>query len=156
MALPMITATGTMVADPELRFTPQGKAVAGFRIACNSRRYNKDTGQWEDGDATFLSCNLWGKPGENLAQSASKGTLVTVVGKLRQRTYETNEGEKRTVFEVDVDEVGVSVRYATADLKKNQRSGGGQGAAGPSSDPWTGGSPTGGFGQPQDDGEPPF
>lgn len=146
MALPIITATGTMVADPELRFTPQGKAVAGFRIACNSRRYNKDTGQWEDGDATFLSCNLWGKPGENLAQSASKGTLVTVVGKLRQRTYETNEGEKRTVFDVDVEEAAVNVKFGTV--------GSTGGSAAPQQDPWNSAPDRGGFGQ--NDDEAPF
>ena len=148
MALPMIAATGTMVADPELRFTPQGKAVAGFRIACNSRRYNKGTGEWEDGDATFLSCNLWGKPGENLSQSAHKGTLVTVVGKLRQRTYETNEGEKRTVFDVDVEEAAVNVKFGPV------------GAANASSgeaaqqDPWNSAPDRGGFGQ--NDDEAPF
>lgn len=147
MALPMITATGTMVADPELRFTPQGKAVAGFRIACNSRRYNKDTGQWEDGDATFLSCNLWGKPGENLAQSANKGTLVTVVGKLRQRTYETNDGEKRTVFDVDVEEAAVNVKFGAV-----AAAGASSGAS--QQDPWNSAPDRGGFGQ--NDDEAPF
>ena len=142
-----ITVVGNLVADPELRFTPTGLAVANFRIASTPRVYNRESGQWEDGDATFLSCNLWGKPGENLAQSARKGTLVTVVGKLRQRTYETNDGEKRTVFDVDVEEAAVNVKFGPVGAA-------GAPSGGAQQDPWNSAPERGGFAS--QDSEPPF
>lgn len=125
-----ITVVGTMVADPELRFTPAGAAVANFRIASNPRQFNKQTNQWEDQEALFLTCNVWRQAAENVAESLTKGMRVIVQGRLRQRSYETREGEKRTVFEVEVDEVGPSLRYATAQVNRNPREDGGQGGFG--------------------------
>ena len=159
MALPNIILDGaTLVADPELRFTPSGAAVVNFRTASNSRRYNKDTNQWEDGDTTFLTCNLWGDAAQNVADTLQKGMRVNVTGKLKQRQYQTREGENRTVFEVEVQEVGPSLKYATAQVTRNPRDGGsynqGQGQ-GQQADPW--GGDTGGFGQGANtDAEPPF
>lgn len=119
-----ITVVGNLVADPELRFTPSGAAVANFRIASTPRMYNRDTQQWEDGEALFLTCNVWRQAAENVAESLSKGMRVIVNGRLRQRSYQTREGENRTVFEVEVDEVGPSLRYATASVNRNPREGG--------------------------------
>lgn len=137
-----ITIVGNIVADPELRFTPSGAAVANFRIASTPRTFNRDTNQWEDGEALFLTCNVWRQVAENVAESLKKGMRVIVNGRLRQRSYQTREGENRTVFEVEVDEVGPSLRYATAQVNRNPREGG--------SGNWSGGNQggqqSGGFG----------
>ena len=119
-----ITVVGNLVADPELRFIPSGAAVANFRIASTPRTFNRETNQWEDGEALFLSCNCWRQMAENVAESLTKGMRVVVTGKLKQRSYQTKEGENRTVFEVEVDEVGPSLKYATANVNRNPREGG--------------------------------
>ncbi|SDM00530.1 single-strand binding protein [Corynebacterium mycetoides] len=119
-----ITVVGNLVADPELRFTPSGAAVANFRIASTPRTFNRDTNQWEDGEALFLTCNVWRQAAENVAESLSKGMRVIVNGRLKQRSYQTREGENRTVFEVEVDEVGPSLKYATANVSRTPREGG--------------------------------
>ena len=120
-----ITVVGNIVADPELRFTPAGAAVANFRVASTPRRYNSQTNQWEDGEAMFLTCNVWRQAAENVAETLSKGMRIIVTGRLKQRSFQTREGENRTVFEIDVDEVGPSLRYATAQVNRNPREGGG-------------------------------
>ncbi|PAY21908.1 single-stranded DNA-binding protein [Dietzia natronolimnaea] len=125
-----ITVVGNIVADPELRFTPSGAAVANFRIASTPRRFNSQTNQWEDGEGLFLTCNVWRQAAENVAESLQKGMRVIVNGRLRQRSYETREGEKRTVYEVEVDEVGPSLKYATAKVTRTNRDGGGGGFQG--------------------------
>ena len=122
-----ITLVGNIVADPELRFTPSGAAVANFRVASPPRRFNSQTNQWEDGEGLFLTCNVWRQAAENVAESLQKGMRVIVNGRLRQRSYETREGEKRTVYEVEVDEVGPSLKYATAKVTRTNREGGGGG-----------------------------
>lgn len=153
MALPTIIIEGaTIVADPELRFTPNGKPVVNFRVASNSRRFNRETNEWEDGDATFLTCNLWGDAAQNVADSVHKGTRVNVTGRLKQRQYQTKDGQDRTVFEVEVQEVGPSLKFATAQVTKSN--GGGGQAAAPQQDPWNSAPERGGF-APQDS-EPPF
>ncbi|WP_284853881.1 single-stranded DNA-binding protein [Corynebacterium sp. MSK072] len=177
-----ITVVGNIVADPELRFTPAGAAVANFRVASTPRRYNSQTNQWEDGEAMFLTCNVWRQVAENVAETLSKGMRIIVTGRLKQRSFQTREGENRTVFEIDVDEVGPSLRYATAQVNRNPREGGGnfggggqqqrsnnnnQGGFGgqqqqqsqqqnqaPAEDPWNSAPPAGGFGGA--DSEPPF
>lgn len=121
-----ITVVGNVVAEPELRWTPAGAAVCNFRIASTPRAYNKQTQQWEDGEAMFLTCNAWKQLGENTAESLAKGMRVIVTGKLKQRSFQTREGDNRTVFEIDVEEVGPSLRYATAQVNRNPREGGGQ------------------------------
>lgn len=120
-----ITIVGNVAGDVELRFTPNGAAVANFRVASTPRRYNSQTNQWEDGEAMFLTCNAWRKMAENVAESVQKGMRVIVTGKLKARSYQTREGENRTVFEVDVDEVGPSLKYAAAQVARNPREGGG-------------------------------
>src|SRR5678815_2619706 len=136
-----ITVVGNLVDDPELRFTPSGAAVANFRIASTPRTFDRQTNEWKDGDALFLSCSVWRQAAENVAESLTRGSRVIVQGRLKQRSYETREGEKRTVFEIDVDEVGPSLRSATAKVTRTTRSGGGgfgQGQGGPpSDDPWS-------------------
>lgn len=124
-----ITVVGNLVADPELRFTPAGAAVANFRIASTPRRFNRQTSQWEDGEAMYLTCNVWRQAAENVAESLSKGMRVIVQGLLRQRSYESREGERRSIFEVEVDEVGPSLSFATAQVTRASR-GGGQGGYG--------------------------
>ena len=124
-----ITVVGNLVADPELRFTPAGAAVANFRIASTPRRFNRQTSQWEDGEAMYLTCNVWRQAAENVAESLSKGMRVIVQGRLRQRSYESREGERRSIFEVEVDEVGPSLSCATAQVTRASR-GGGQGGYG--------------------------
>ena len=124
-----ITVVGNLVADPELRFTPAGAAVANFRIASTPRRFNPQTSQWEDGEAMYLTCNVWRQAAENVAESLSKGMRVIVQGRLRQRSYESREGERRSIFEVEVDEVGPSLSFATAQVTRASR-GGGQGGYG--------------------------
>ena len=119
----VITLVGNLVDDPELRFTPSGAAVANFRLASTPRVYDRQSGEWKDGDSLFLTCSVWRQAAENVAESLQKGMRVIVSGRLKQRSYETREGEKRTVFEVDADEVGPSLRSATAKVARTQRSG---------------------------------
>lgn len=161
----VITVVGNLVDDPELRFTPSGAAVANFRIASTPRTFDKQSNEWKDGDALFLSCSVWRQAAENVAESLQKGMRVVVQGRLKQRSYETREGEKRTVVELEVEEVGPSLKYATAKVARVQRSGGGGGygssQGGGGDDPWasspsqgagqSGGQPQGGQpqGQPQ-------
>ncbi len=146
-----ITIIGNLVGDPELRYTPTGQAVATFRVASTPRRYNNQTGQWEDGDSLFLSCNVWRQAAENVAESLQRGTRVIVSGRLRQRSYETREGEKRTVYEVEVDEVGPSLRNASAKVTKSTRSGAGGGFGGQGGQGSQGGYGGGSGGQASDD-----
>jgi single-strand DNA-binding protein len=126
----VITLVGNLVDDPELRFTPSGAAVAKFRIASTPRTFDRQTNEWKDGESLFLTCNVWRQPAENVAESLQRGMRVIVQGRLRQRSYETKEGEKRTVFEVEVDEVGPSLRSATAKVTRANRSGGTGGGSG--------------------------
>jgi single-strand DNA-binding protein len=151
----VITVVGNLVDDPELRFTPSGAAVAKFRIASTPRTFDRQTNEWKDGESLFLTCNVWRQPAENVAESLQRGMRVIVQGRLRQRSYETKEGEKRTVFEVEVDEVGPSLRSATAKVTRANRSGapggGGGGFSGqqggaPSGGGWGGGQQGGGGG----------
>jgi single-strand DNA-binding protein len=154
----VITLVGNLVDDPELRFTPNGQAVAKFRIASTPRFMDKATNEWKDGESLFLTCNVWRQAAENCAESLTRGMRVIVQGRLKQRSYETKEGEKRTVFEVEVDEVGPSLRSATAKVIKAARGPGGGGFGGSSGgggdDPWASASPAGGGGSLSD--EPPF
>jgi single-strand DNA-binding protein len=154
----VITLVGNLVDDPELRFTPSGQAVANFRIASTPRFLDKATNEWKDGESLFLTCTVWRQAAENVAESLQRGMRVIVSGRLKQRSYETKEGEKRTVFEVEVDEVGPSLKNATAKINKGQRSGGqGGGFSGGSTaptaadDPWATPAPAGDFTD-----EPPF
>ena len=141
-----ITVVGNLVADPELRFTPSGAAVASFRIASTPRFFDKQANEWKDGDSLFLTCNVWRQYAENVAESLTKGMRVIVTGRLKQRSYETREGEKRTVFEVEVDDVGPALRNATAKVNRVQREGGGGGGGGGRSyDNNSGGGGGGGF-----------
>ena len=119
-----ITVVGNLVADPEVRFIPSGAAVANFRIASTPRVFNRESNQWEDGEALFLTCNCWRQMAENVAESLTKGMRVIVNGRLKQRSYQTREGENRTVFEVEVDEVGPSLKYASANVTRTPRDGG--------------------------------
>ncbi len=137
----VITVVGNLVEDPELRFTPSGAAVAAFRIASTPSRFNKDTSKWEDGDSLFLRCSVWRQAAENVAESLQRGMRVIVQGRLKQREWETKEGEKRTSYEIDVDEVGPSLKFATAKVAKTQRGGGGFAAAQADNDPWASASP---------------
>lgn len=154
----LITVIGNLTSDPELRFTQAGAAVVTFTIASTARQYDKQTNEWRDGDPLFLRCQQWRQPAENLAESLSKGARVIVHGRLKQRSFETREGEKRTVVELDVEEIGPSLRYATAKVQKAGRSNGGE-FIGPdgirrdgpqSNDPWGSAPPAR---QPD---EPPF
>ena len=164
----VITLVGNLVDDPELRFTQSGAAVAKFRLASTPRTFDKNTNEWKDGESLFLTCNVWRQAAENVAESLQRGMRVIVQGRLKQRSYETREGEKRTVYEVEVDELGPSLRSATAKVNKTQRSGGGggygssggqggqggqSGSSGPIDDPWAASTPAGG-GSFSD--EPPF
>jgi single-strand DNA-binding protein len=124
-----ITLVGNLTADPELRFTPSGAAVANFTVASTPRTFDRQSNEWRDGDAMFLNCAVWRQAAENVAESLQKGMRVIVQGRLKSRSYETREGEKRTVFEVDVDEIGPALRYATAKVTRTS-SGGGQGGGG--------------------------
>jgi single-strand DNA-binding protein len=154
-----ITIIGNLVDDPQLRYTPTGQAVANFRVASTPRFLDRQTNEWKDGDSLFLSCNVWRQAAENVAESLQRGMRVIVSGRLRQRSYETKEGEKRTVYEVEVDEVGPSLRNASAKVVKSSRATGGQGSGGgygssggrANDDPWSS--------EPADSGfsdEPPF
>ena len=126
----IITVVGNLVDDPELRFTPSGAAVANFRIASTPRTFDKQTNEWKDGEGLFLSCSVWRQAAENVAESLVKGMRVVVQGRLKQRQYETREGEKRTVYELDVEEVGPSLKYATAKVTRTTRQGAGGGYSG--------------------------
>jgi single-strand DNA-binding protein len=134
-----ITIAGNLVDDPELRFTPSGQPVAKFRVASTPRFLDKNTNEWKDGDSLFLTCNVWRQAAENVAESLTRGTRVIVSGRLRQRSYETKEGEKRTVYEVEVDDVGPSLRNASAKVNRIARNGSGGSGGG-------GGRPSGGQG----------
>jgi single-strand DNA-binding protein len=125
-----ITIAGNLVDDPELRFTPSGQPVAKFRVASTPRFKDNQTGEWKDGDSLFLTCNVWRQAAENVAESLTRGMRVIVSGRLRQRSYETKEGEKRTVYEVEVDDVGPSLRNASAKVNRVARSGAGDGGYG--------------------------
>ena len=167
-----ITVVGNLTADPELRFTPSGAAVANFTVASTPRIFDRQSSEWKDGEALFLRCNIWREAAENVAESLTRGSRVIVTGRLKQRSFETREGEKRTVFEVEVDEIGPSLRYATAKVNKASRSGGGGGGgfgsgggsprgggggapqSAPAEDPW-GSAPASGSFNGADD-EPPF
>ncbi|AUN42650.1 single-stranded DNA-binding protein [Tsukamurella tyrosinosolvens] len=173
----VITVIGNLTADPELRFTPSGAAVANFTVASTPRTFDRNTNEWKDGEALFLRCNIWREAAENVAESLTKGTRVIVSGRLKQRSYDDREGQRRTVVELEVDEIGPSLRYATAKPTRTQRGGGGGGFGGggqgggggysqqpaqqaprqnqPADDPW-GSAPAAGssFGGGNDD--PPF
>ncbi|AZM54316.1 single-stranded DNA-binding protein [Streptomyces sp. WAC 01529] len=174
----VITVVGNLVDDPELRFTPSGAAVAKFRVASTPRIFDKQTNEWKDGEGLFLTCSVWRQAAENVAESLQRGMRVIVQGRLKQRSYEDREGVKRTVYELDVEEVGASLKNATAKVTKTTgrggqggygggggggqqggggwggSSGGGQpqgGGGAPADDPWATGAPAGG-GQPQGGG----
>jgi single-strand DNA-binding protein len=158
-----ITLVGNLTADPELRFTPSGAAVANFTVASTPRTFDRQTNEWRDGDAMFLNCAVWRQAAENVAESLQKGMRVIVHGRLRSRSYETREGERRTVFEIDVDEIGPALKYATAKVSRNAAgSGGGSrpssgGGGGYGDDPWaTSGARQGGgqSGSPQQGSDP--
>ena len=162
-----VILVGNLTRDPELRYTPTGQAVAKFRVASTPRFRDNQSGEWKDGDSLFLTCNVWRQAAENTAESLQRGMRVIVNGRLRQRSYETKEGEKRTVYEVEVDDVGPSLRNASAKVVKSNRSGGnfsGGGQSGgysgggqnqrPAEDPWSA-DPGDGFGASTPD-EPPF
>jgi single-strand DNA-binding protein len=173
-----ITVIGNLTDDPELRFTPSGAAVAKFRVASTPRFMDKASGEWKDGEPLFLACTVWRQAAEHVAESLQRGARVIVSGRLRQRSYETREGEKRTVIELEVDEIGPSLRYATAKVQKMSRSGGGgfgasggsgggggggggQGGGGNFDDPWATAAPAasrpaGSGGGGNFDDEPPF
>jgi single-strand DNA-binding protein len=140
-----LTVIGNLTADPDLRITPNGATVTSFTVASTPRTLDRASNEWKDGQALFLRCSIWRQPAEHVAESLTKGARVIVVGRLKQRSYETTDGETRTVFELDVDEVGPSLRYATAKVTRAAR---GTGTTGP--DAWTGPA-----GAPGGD-EPPF
>lgn len=172
----VITVVGNLTADPELRFTPSGAPVANFTVASTPRMFDRQTNEWKDGEALFLRCNIWRDAAENVAESLTKGSRVIVSGRLKQRSYETREGEKRTVVELEVDEIGPSLRYATAKVNRASRGGGGGGGnagsgggggnrggggnsgggggAAQNDDPWGSAPASGSFGGGDD--EPPF
>src|SRR5690348_5256598 len=181
----VITVIGNITGDPELRFTPSGAAVANFTVASTPRQFDRQSNEWKDGETLFMRCSVWRDAAENVAESLARGTRVIVSGRLKSRSYETKEGEKRTVVEMEVDEVGPSLRYATAKVNRTQRGGGGggfggqqgggaqQGGGQPSggqadSDPWAtgpsgaggqgtqGGGQAGGWGNTPSYDEPPF
>jgi len=134
----VITVVGNLTGDPELRFTPSGAAVANFTIASTPRNFDRQTNEWKDGDTLFLNCSIWRQAAENVAESLQKGMRVVAQGRLKARSYETREGEKRTVMELDVEEVGPSLKYATAKVTRVTRGagGGGGGFGGGGDDPW--------------------
>lgn len=153
----IITLVGNLTADPELRFTPSGAAVANFTVASTPRNFDRQTNEWRDGEAMFINCAVWRQAAENVAESLQKGMRVIVQGKLKSRSFETREGERRTVFEIDADEIGPALKYATAKVTRTsggggQRSGGGGGGYGSSgsqgggNDPWASGGNSGGGG----------
>ena len=158
----VITVVGNLTDDPELRFTPSGAAVANFTVASTPRNFNKQTNEWEDGEAMFLRCSIWRQAAENVAESLQRGARVIVSGRLKQRTYETREGEKRTVIELEVEEIGPSLKFATAKVNRVSRGGGGgysgggqpaQGGGQTADDPWA--TPAPAAGQPAPAGGAP-
>jgi single-strand DNA-binding protein len=156
----IITVIGNLTADPELRFTQSGAAVANFTVASTPRTFDRQSGEWKDGEALFMRCNIWRQSAENVAESLTRGARVIVSGRLKQRSFETREGEKRTVVELEVDEIGPSLRYATAKVNKVSRGSGGGGFGGsgggaPADDPWGSAPPAGSGGGGFSD-EPPF
>jgi single-strand DNA-binding protein len=172
----VITVIGNLTADPELRFTPAGAAVANFTVASTPRTFDRQTNEWKDGEALFLRCSIWREAAENVAESLTRGARVIVSGRLVQRSYETREGEKRTTVELQVDEIGPSLRYATAKVNKASRGGGGGGfgssgggggnfggggggsrgsQSSANDDPW-GSAPASSFAGSSHDDEPPF
>lgn len=144
----VITVVGNLTADPELRFTPSGAAVANFTVASTPRTFDRQNNEWKDGETLFLRCSIWREAAENVAESLTKGQRVIVQGRLVQRSYETREGERRTVVELQVDEVGPSLRYATAKVTRTQRGGGGGGGFGGGGQGGQGGYGGGGTNQP--------
>lgn len=182
----VITVVGNLTSDPELRFTPSGAAVANFTIASTPRTFDRQANEWKDGETLFLRASIWREAAENVAESLTKGTRVVAQGRLKARSYETREGEKRTSYELDVDEIGPSLRYATAKVTKSNRSGGGgfgggsgggfnqgggqgggfnqgggnagwgAGGGGQQNDPWGGASSSGGSWDTPGSNEPPF
>ena len=140
----VITVIGNLTGDPELRFTPSGAAVANFTVASTPRAFDRQSNEWKDGETLFMRCSVWRDAAENVAESLGRGTRVIVSGRLKSRSYETKEGEKRTVVEMEVDEVGPSLRYASAKVTKTQRGSGGGGfggqqgggSGGQQEDPW--------------------
>ncbi|MGQ3384459.1 single-stranded DNA-binding protein [Glutamicibacter sp. TV12E] len=166
----VITVIGNLTADPELRFTPSGSAVANFTIASTPRTFDRQSNEWKDGEALFLRASVWREAAENVAETLTKGMRVIAQGRLRSRSYDTKEGERRTVMELEVDEIGPSLRYASAKVTRTAR-GNGEGAGGrgnngfgnsapqnqPGNDPWSPGGNAGGGGWgTSDDGQPPF
>ena len=157
----VITVVGNLTSDPELRFTQNGLAVANFTIASTPRNFDRATNEWKDGEALFLRASVWREFAEHVAGSLTKGSRVIATGRLKQRSYETKEGEKRTVVELEVDEIGPSLKYATAKVNKVSRGGGGGGFGGgggqsaPADDPWGSAPPAGSSGGGFSDG-PPF
>ncbi|MFL6074334.1 MAG: single-stranded DNA-binding protein [Mycobacteriales bacterium] len=152
----LITVVGNLTADPELRYTPSGVAVANFTVASTPRTFDRDTNQWRDGETLFMRCSLWRDYAEHAAESLTKGARVIVAGRLQQRSYTTDQGENRTVVEMTAEEVGPALRYATATVKKTARA---SQQTTPPDDPWatTASEPTGGTGgQPASPDEPPF
>jgi len=143
----IITVIGNITGDPELRFTPSGAAVANFTVASTPRQFDRQSNEWKDGETLFMRCSVWRDAAENVAESLARGTRVIVSGRLKSRSYETKEGEKRTVVEMEVDEVGPSLRYATAKVNRTQRGGGGGGGGGGFGGQQGGGAQQGG-GQP--------
>ena len=143
----IITVVGNLTDDPELRFTPSGAAVANFTVASTPRTFDKNSNEWVDQEAMFLRCSIWRQAAENVAESLQRGMRVVVQGRLKARTYETREGEKRTVFELEVDEIGPSLKFATAKVNRTSRQGGGGGySGGGSQGGGQGGAPQGGGG----------
>jgi single-strand DNA-binding protein len=143
-----VTLIGDLISDPELRFTPNGAAVASFTVVSRTRILDKTSNEWKDGDALFLRCSVWRQYAENVAESLTKGTRVLVTGRLKQKSYETKEGEKRTAFEMEVDDVGPALKWATAKVTRVTKgdsgfSGGGNASAAPSDDPWAASAPSG-------------
>ena len=166
----VLTVIGNLTADPELRFTASGAAVANFTVASTPRMFDRQSNEWKDGEALFMRCSIWREAAENVAESLTKGARVIVSGRLKQRSYETREGEKRTVVELECDEIGPSLKYATAKVNRASRGGGGgggggnygsgggggarQSSGGAVDDPWGSAPASGSFGGSDD--EPPF
>jgi single-strand DNA-binding protein len=169
-----ITIVGNLTNDPELRFTPSGAAVASFTVASTPRSFDRQANEWKDGETLFMRCSIWRQAAENVAESLQRGMRVVVTGRLKSRTFDTREGEKRTVIEMDAEEIGPSLKYATAKVNRTTRSGGdgsfgGGGSTGGASggaggagveDPWATGSTSSGWGSSGSSGtssdEPPF
>jgi single-strand DNA-binding protein len=148
----IITVIGNITGDPELRFTPSGAAVANFTVASTPRQFDRQSNEWKDGETLFMRCSVWRDAAENVAESLARGTRVIVSGRLKSRSYETKEGEKRTVVEMEVDEVGPSLRYATAKVNRTQRGGSGGGFGGQQGGASGGSGGSGGFGGQQGGG----